>query len=127
MKHQRESIIKNYIEAYNTFDVEAMIKDLSDDFVFENIQNEESTMKLTGIGAFKQQAQQAKAYFSERNQSLKNIKHIADEIEIDIEYSATLAMDFPNGLKKGDSLNLSGKSIFEFNSINQIIRLTDIS
>ena len=35
-------------------------------------------------------------------------------------------MDFPNGLKKGQELNLIGKSIFEFDG-DKIIKLTDVS
>jgi hypothetical protein len=37
-----------------------------------------------------------------------------------------LAKDLPNGLKKGQELNLSGKSIFKFSG-NKITSLTDLS
>jgi hypothetical protein len=35
-------------------------------------------------------------------------------------------MDFPNGLQKGQELDLTGKSIFKFSG-DTIIKLTDIS
>lgn len=122
----REMVIKRYIDSYNSFDIANMVADFDDNIVFENIQNGETNMSLVGLTAVKQQAEQAKAYFSERTQTIKSFNHIDNRSEIEIDYNAILAMDFPNGLKKGQALNLSGKSIFEFNG-DKIIRLTDVS
>jgi hypothetical protein len=122
----REKIIKNYIESYNQFDIDKMFADFDDKIVFENIQNGETNISLSGLTALKEQAEQAKTYFTERTQSIKSFNHFDNRCEIEISYRAILAMDFPNGLKKGQELNLFGKSIFEFES-DKIIRLTDIS
>lgn len=122
----REEIIKNYIDGYNNFDVSKMIMDFSDEIVFENIQNSEITMTLNGLEEFKTQAEITKKYFSERQQIIKSFSHESKKSEIEIEYYGVLAMDFPNGMKKGDEIKLNGKSIFEFKN-NKIIRLTDIS
>lgn len=122
----REKIIKNYIEGYNQFDIDKMVTDLDNNMVFENIQNGETNMSLTGLAAFTQQAEQAKAYFTERTQTIKSFVHSEITTEIEIDYNAILGMDFPNGLKKGQELNLVGRSIFEFNG-DKIIQLTDIS
>lgn len=122
----REIIIKNYIESYNQFDINKMFADFDDKIVFENIQNGETNMSLNGLMALKEQAEHAKKYFTERTQSIISINHLDNSCEIEINYRAILAMDFPNGLKKGQELNLLGKSIFEFES-DKIIRLTDIS
>ncbi len=122
----RENIIKNYIEGYNQFDIDKMVADFDDNIVFENIQNGESNMTLIGLAEFRQQAEQAKAYFSKRTQTIKSFTHKEKITEIDIDYNAVLAMDFPNGLKKGQELNLAGVSVFEFAG-NKIVKLTDIS
>lgn len=122
----RETIIKKYIESYNSFDITNMVADFDDNIIFENIQNGVTNMSLVGLTAVKQQAEQAKAYFSERTQTIKSFTHINNRSEIEIRYRAVLAMDFPNGLKKGQELNLSGKSIFEFDG-DKITRLTDVS
>lgn len=123
---EREKIIKNYIENYNQFNIDRMFVDFDDRIVFENIQNGETNMSLNGLAALVEQAEQAKAYFTERTQTIKSYNHFDNTCEIEISYRAILAMDFPNGLKKGQELNLSGKSIFEFEG-DKIIRLTDIS
>lgn len=122
----REQIIKNYIEGYNQFNIEKMIADFSDHIIFENVANGEVNMSLKGIKEFKEQAEEAKNYFSSRTQTITTFKHLESETEIEIDYRAVLAMDFPNGMKKGDELNLKGKSVFEFSS-EKISKLTDIS
>lgn len=122
----REKIIKNYIDGYNQFDIDKMVADFSDSIIFENQQNGEKNMSLKGLTEFRHQAEQAKAYFTERTQSIKSFNHFDNRSEIEISYRAILAVDFPNGLKKGQEINLLGKSIFEFDG-DKIIRLTDIS
>jgi hypothetical protein len=122
----RETIIKNYIDGYNQFDVDKMVTDFDEKVIFENIQNGVTNMSLKGLIAFKQQAEQAKAYFTERTQTIKLFVHSETATEIESDYNAVLAMDFPNGFKKGHELFLVGRSIFEFHQ-DKIIRLTDIS
>lgn len=124
--HHREQIINNYVAGYNAFDVEKMIKDFSEAIVFENIQQGKQTMLLHGLDEFKIQAEAAKIYFTARQQSIKSFKHERDQSIIEIDYVGVLAIDLPNGMKKGEEIRLSGQSIFEFND-NTIIRLTDIS
>ena len=126
MTEYREKIIQNYIDGYNEFDVDKMTFNFDDNIIFKNIQNDQVNMTLNGIIAFKQQAEQAKAYFESRRQQITSILHDTDKTEIEIDYFATLAMDFPNGLKKGEKLALKGKSVFVFQD-NKIIHQTDIS
>jgi ketosteroid isomerase-like protein len=122
----REQMIQAYLDAYNQCDVAKMVQHFAQNLVFENIQNGEVTMTLNGLAEFKQQAEQAKSYFSEREQKIIGIKHIGTTSEVEIAYRAVLAMDFPNGMRKGQVLELSGKSVFEFAG-DQIIKLSDIS
>ncbi len=122
----REKIIQNYLDGYNEFDINKMVEDLDESIVFENVSNGETNMSISGLKAFKEQVEQAKNYFSARRQTIKSFTHKKDETEVEIEYKAILAMDLANGLKKGDTLKLQGKSIFKFSG-NKIIKLTDIS
>ena len=123
---RREEVIANYIEAYNRFDIDKMVCDFDINIVFENIQNGETDMRLSGLKEFRQQAEQTKSFFKSRKQIIKSIQHFKNSTEVEIDYNAVLVQDFPNGLKAGQELNLSGKSIFEFKK-NKIIKLTDIS
>ncbi|GAA4146422.1 hypothetical protein GCM10022216_31320 [Sphingobacterium kyonggiense] len=124
---KREEIVRNYIQAYNNFDVEGMVAHFSDNIVFENILNGQTTDTLEGIEDFKEQAETAKSYFEDREQTITELIELRDNIEIRIQYTATLAIDFPNGLNKGEKLELAGKSIFQFNDDDQVVRLLDIA
>ena len=103
-----------------------MFADFASTIVFENIQNGVTNLSLAGLTAFREQAEQAKVYFSERTQTIQSFKHDEHTTEIEISYHAILGMDFSNGLKKGQELNLLGKSIFTFED-GKIIKILDIS
>ena len=122
----REEIIRNFINAYNQYDINKMIVDLDAEIIFENMQNGICNMRLSGIEEFRKQAELTKTYFLKREQTIISMKHFPAETEVEIAYSAILAIDFPNGLSKGDKLNLNGQSIFKFRD-GKIIHITDIS
>lgn len=126
MYYHREDMINHYIAGYNSFDPDKMVAHFDDNIIFENVQNGQVNITLSGIQAFKDQAELTKNYFTSREQSIKSFKHSHNKTEVEIDYVAVLAMDFPNGLKEGELLTLKGKSIFEFKD-NKIIKLTDIS
>jgi hypothetical protein len=123
---EREIMIHNYMEGYNNFDVDKMVADFSPGFVFENITNGIPTHEVQGVEAFKEQAAQAAAYFSERKQTAASFDHHPDRTDVDVAYHAILALDFPTGEKAGEILILAGKSIFRFEG-NKISGITDVS
>lgn len=123
---QREQIIQHYIDSYNNFDIEGMLRDIDESIQFENISGGALTLSLNGLAAFREQAEKAKAFFSFRQQTIKSFEHNGNKSEVEIDYHAILAIDLPNGLKEGDALDLKGKSIFTFND-STITAITDIS
>ena len=122
----KENIVKNYVNAYNNFDVNEMMADMDQSIVFENVANGKVNMTLNGLDEFKAQAEEGKNLFSSRQQTIKGFTHTNEQTEIEIAYHAVLAIDLPNGMKKGDELNLSGRSIFKFSG-DKIVKITDIS
>jgi ketosteroid isomerase-like protein len=121
-----KQLVQVYIEAYNRFDVDEMVRHLHENVVFRNIANGEVNLTTTGKESFRQQAEQAKQYFSEREQRVTDWQIADNRVEVLIDYTAVAAMEFPNGLKPGDTLQLQGKSIFQF-ADGQIISIDDIS
>lgn len=122
----REQLIQSYIEAYNNLDIEGMLKNLAPDIKFENISGGEINMTLNGLPEFKTQAEQSKKLFTSRKQTVTDFRHHAGHTNVSISYHAVLAIDLPNGMKKGHTLNLTGKSIFKF-SEDKIVGIIDIS
>lgn len=103
-----------------------MTKHLHPEVVFRNVANGEVTLELEGVEAFRAQAEQAKAVFRSREQTIRDILFNGDTAEVTIDYIGVLAQDLPNGLSAGDTIQLRGKSIFYFEDGN-VIRLRDES
>lgn len=121
-----QRIIENYIKAYNSFDIEKMLIDMDDNVRFENSTDGVVNLVTNNIMELRIQAEQAKQFFKEREQTITDYIFNNDLVEIHIDYKGVLAIDFPNGLKAGDKIELQGKSIFKFKN-NKIIELKDIS
>ncbi|TQR38821.1 nuclear transport factor 2 family protein [Brevibacillus brevis] len=107
-----KGIIENYVQAYNSFDVEGMARLLHTDIVFRNYSNGELNTETIGIEAFRELAEKSAKIFSSRRQTILACLVMDDKAEVQIDYEGTLAIDLPNGLKAGDTLQLKGKSIF---------------
>ncbi|QJD97164.1 nuclear transport factor 2 family protein [Mucilaginibacter robiniae] len=122
---EKEHLIQSYINAYNSFDVDGMLKDLNDKVQFKNIAGNEVNMVLDGRTAFEAQAKQAMQLFQSRQQTVTTFQHEGDQTTCSISYNGILAVDLPAGLQKGTDLQLNGKSIFTF-SHNKITVITDI-
>ena len=126
LKEQQKNIIENYVNSYNEFDINGMIINLDKDVVFENISNGKMDLKTVGIKKFKEQAELAKQYFKERKQTIESWDFQGQKVIIDIDYKAILAIDLPNGMKSGDTLELKGQSEFLFKDY-KIIEIKDKS
>ncbi|MEL7252493.1 MAG: nuclear transport factor 2 family protein [Bacteroidota bacterium] len=126
-KAEQRSIIEKYVEAYNSFDTSAMLNDLHEQVVFQNISGGEVNLKTKGKAAFREQAEAAKNYFSERQQTITHWEYVSsDLVRIGITYRGVLAVDLPSGMKAGETLELTGSSEFRFRG-QQIIGIVDES
>jgi len=126
MEEKQKQIISDYITAYNNFDIAGMAKHLDEHVVFENISNGEVTHRTTGLAAFVDQAETAKGYFKEREQTITSWFFSGHQVKVDITYRGVLQVDIPNGPKSGETRNLTGRSEFDFLN-GRIIGLKDIS
>lgn len=123
---ERELMICRYIKAYNHFDIDAMLADFDTSFTFENVTGGNIDLSLEGIPAFKEQAEKTARCYKKRHQKVTSFMHYETHTEVDIAWSAILAVDLPCGLSKGDELHLAGRSVFRF-SDDKIAAITDIS
>ena len=112
--NEQVQVIQKYIAAYNAFDVDGMLKHLSPEVRFENWSGNHRTAEASGIGEFRQLAEQAKGMFSEREQRITAIKQGAESVIVTIAYRGQLAVDIPGGPCAGTVLDLNGESEFVF-------------
>ncbi|MFY0630476.1 MAG: nuclear transport factor 2 family protein [Flavobacteriaceae bacterium] len=125
MKRQEE-LINIYVKGYNDFNMKKMLSPLHSKIVFENYVKDELTMKLEGIKSFKKKAQKGVEMFSKRKKDVLSFDHQEDHSVAIMNYSATLKVDIGEKMKKGQVMNISGKSIFFFKD-DRISKIQDYS
>jgi len=119
-------IIQEFLDAYNAFDIEGMIKLLHREIVFENYSQGERDIVVKGIPEFRGLAENSKGIFEKRRQEVLNINFTDYEAEVQVAFEGILKVDIPSGLKAGDTLKLQGKSLYRFKD-GLIIFLADYS
>ena len=122
----RRKMIESYIGAYNRFDVAAMLANADPEIIFRNISKGEVNLRTDGIDEMRKQAEESGASFVGREQVITCITISEHQAVVDVQFSGTLAVDLPNGMKAGDRIALKGKTIFEFRG-DKIVGITDIS
>lgn len=121
-----KKIVESFIQFYNSFQIDEMADLFTDDCLFQNISNSAGSFECRGKEEFLKLATQSALLFTERKQVITNWVIAPHKIAVELNYVATLAHDLPNGLKKGERLELKGVSIYEFES-GKIKRLVDFS
>jgi steroid delta-isomerase-like uncharacterized protein len=124
--HEEEKVVEKFIEYYNSFQVDEMGELFTDDCLFQNISNTSRSVECRGKEDFLKLATQSALLFKERKQTITNWSIGDHKIAVELDYQAILAHDMPNGLKRGETLELKGISIYEFES-GKIKRLIDFS
>lgn len=123
---EKRALGERYLDAYNRFDVDGMMATVHQDVVFENISAGEVNATANGAEALREMAEQAKALFSSRCQTMKTFEADAEGAVITVAYEGVLACDLPNGMKAGETLRLEGRSAFAFRD-GLIARIVDES
>ena len=120
------AVIEAYIAAYNARDVDRMLDCLAEDIVFRNLSAGQVTAEAIGKPSFAQMAHVGAAAFTTRRQVVRHAITVADTTLVEIDYTATVAADLPNGWKAGQNLAFAGASLFRVRS-GQIVEIIDQS
>lgn len=120
------ALVDQYIDAYNRKDIDDMLMGIHPQVAFKNISAGVVNASTTGVAELRTLAQQSLSLFSERHQKVESFEIQGPVAVATIAFRSVVAADLPNGLKKGQVLNLSGRSEFEFQD-GAIFKITDIS
>lgn len=123
---EKEQLINRYLVAYNSFDIDGMVKLLSSDIRFENYSGGQLTDTTNGKDEFRELADKSKSLFSEREQRITKLSINEDSAIAEIAYRGTLAVDIPDGPSTGTVLDLQGQSEFSFTA-GKISKIVDRS
>ncbi|WP_164086314.1 nuclear transport factor 2 family protein [Stenotrophomonas maltophilia] len=119
-------LIEHYLQAYNRFDIDAMLAVLAHNVRFENHSGGQLTMVTEGIDAFAELARQSAQMFREREQQLLGLTFEDDVVLASIGWRGVFAQDIPDGPSAGAELALKRRSEFAFEG-GRIVRIVDRS
>ena len=111
---QKEAMIREYVQHYNSFDIDGMVSLLHEEVRFRNVSNGEVTAETSGVESFRKLAKQSASLFKNRCQKVLISCFHEDQLEVEIDYEGTLAEDIPGGPKAGELIKLQGFSRFAF-------------
>lgn len=123
---EMKEIVYQYFKAYSEFDVQKMGSFLHDDVEFKNISNGEVTLALNGKTAFIKQAKHAVNLFEKREIMVKSFTFEDEFLDVKLDFMGILAVDVPEDHKKGDKIEMEGRSRLKFSS-DKIISIEDIN
>ncbi len=122
----RENIIRDYVTAYNNFDIEGMVKNLRNDVEFINEYRGDVTMTTNTIEEFKGQAEHAKNYFQFREIKITDLAERDNTVTISTEFSAGMIVEKKPGYPaKIQNVEMKGTTIFYFED-DTITKMRDI-
>lgn len=122
----QRALIERYVQAYNAFDVPAMLALLHPDVEFENRSAGRVTATARGIEEFRTLAERAATLFASRQQRIREYVTEAGGVRIAIDYEGVLAESLGPELAAGTTLRLVGHSTFRFRD-GRIVRIVDES
>jgi len=87
----KQEMIRRYIEAYNTFDIDLMLTLLHPDVRFKNLSNGEINAQTIGKSEFESLAMKSATLFKARTQSVKSLQISGDKAVVEIDFTAVHA------------------------------------
>ena len=94
-------LVKKYLEAYNSLDVEGLMELIHPKIRFINISGGETTAEVSGTEEFRVLARQSAGLFKTRKQTLLDFKAGKDKAVIKVAFEGVPSSDIPGGPRAG--------------------------
>ncbi len=121
---EKRTLIKQYIEAYDTFNIQELSALMHPEVIFSNISDGLEQETTEGVDAFLALAEANQSMFESRHQDITGYLFNGEHAVVNIDSRSVLAQDLPSGLKAGELLHLTGKTEFNFEG-NKLKRIVD--
>ncbi len=119
-----EQTVRLYVEAYNTFNLKKMMRNLNDSLCYENFNGGELTLSTNTLAHFKIQAQKMMLVFEKRKLVIEQLTELENEVSISFTSKEIFAIDINEDIVAGDVITMSGETIFTFKE-KEIIKIVD--
>lgn len=122
-----KTIVLKYLELFNKSDFESMTEILEPDISFENLTQDTSIVKTSGIKEFLEICRSSARIFESKQKSMITIAVENNTATAEIFFDGILAEDISKDILKGDEIRIEGYSEFEISENGLISSIKDFS
>lgn len=120
------TLVRRYVERYNSNDVEGMLDCCSDDIVFETVTNPNGAIRLKGKAEMREVLNATTQAFRERRHEVVAIIVDGERAAAETVFSGVAAAELGQNVRLGDHISIRGATIFELHD-GRLGRICDYS
>lgn len=120
------TLVRRYVERYNSNDVEGMLDCCSDDIVFETVTNPNGAIRLKGKAEMREVLNATTLAFRERRHEVIAMIVDGERAAAETVFSGVAAAELGQNVRLGDHISIRGATIFELHD-GRLGRICDYS
>ena len=120
------TLVRRYVDRYNSNDVDGMLDCCVDDVIFETIANPGASIRLTGKIEMREIIEATTRAFRERRHEVVNILVDGERAAAETVFSGVAAQELGQHVRQGEHISIRGATLFELRD-NKLSRICDYS
>jgi steroid delta-isomerase-like uncharacterized protein len=120
------TLVRRYVDRYNSNDVDGMLDCCADDVVFETITNPGGSIRLNGKDEMREVIEATTRAFRERRHEVVSILVDGGKAAAETVFSGVAAAELGNHVRPGEHVSIRGATMFETRG-DKLSRICDYS
>lgn len=120
------TLVRRYVDRYNSNDVDGMLDCCVDDVVFETVANPGGSIRLQGKDEMREIIEATTRAFRERRHEVVNILVDGQKAAAETVFSGVAATELANHVRPGEHVSIRGATMFETRG-DKLSRICDYS
>jgi len=120
------TLVRRYVERYNSNDVDGILECCADDVVFETITNPGGSIRLSGKDEMREVIEATTRAFRERRHEVVTILVDGQRAAAETVFSGVAAAELGQHVRPGEHVSIRGATMFELRD-NKLSRICDYS
>jgi steroid delta-isomerase-like uncharacterized protein len=120
------TLVRRYVERYNSNDVDGMLECCADDVIFETVTNPGGSIRLSGKTEMREVIEATTRAFRERRHEVVTILVDGQRAAATPEKTVSAAAELGQHVRTGEHVSIRGATMFELRD-NKLSRICDYS
>lgn len=120
------TLVRRYVDRYNSNDVDGMLECCADDVVFETVSNPGGSIRLSGKDEMREVIEATTRAFRERRHEVVTILVDGQRAAAETVFSGVAAAELGQHVRPGEHVSIRGATMFELRD-NKLSRICDYS